>query len=68
MREWSRRSVRCSRATDRIGVEITHWSAIADMWDWAYWEGIFMCLGKILISREDPKCVAGQSRRGRESA
>jgi transposase, IS5 family len=25
-------------------------------------------LGKGLISREDPKCVAGQSRRGRESA
>jgi transposase, IS5 family len=25
-------------------------------------------LGKLLISREDPKCVAGQSRRGREAA
>jgi IS5 family transposase len=25
-------------------------------------------LGKVLISREDPKCVAGQSRRGREAA
>ena len=25
-------------------------------------------LGKMLISREDPKCVAGQSRRGREAA
>jgi IS5 family transposase len=25
-------------------------------------------LGKILISREDPECVAGQSRRGREAA
>src|SRR3954451_10960499 len=25
-------------------------------------------LGKVLISREDPKCVAGQSRRGRKAA
>jgi transposase, IS5 family len=25
-------------------------------------------LGQVLISREDPKCVAGQSRRGREAA
>ncbi len=25
-------------------------------------------LGKVLISREDPKCVAGQSRRGRQAA
>jgi IS5 family transposase len=25
-------------------------------------------LGKVLISREDPKCLAGQSRRGREAA
>ena len=64
----SRRSARCSRATGWLGAGIGRFGGYCRYVGLGVLGRNLHVLGKLLIAREDPKCVAGQSRRGREAA
>ena len=64
----SRRSARCSRATGWLGAGIGRFGGYCRYVGLGVLGRNLHVLGKLLIAREDPKCVAGQSRRGGEAA